>query len=70
MEHLIDKALKELMCNSLVELEEKTNSDVLSYFGPILDGNENTFLEIIEDLAKDPHKRNNLSIILTTTGGT
>lgn len=69
MEHLIDKALKELMCNSLVELEEKTNSDVLSYFGPILDGNENTFLEIIEDLAKDPHKRNNLSIILTTTGG-
>lgn len=55
--------------NPIAELEEKTNSDVLSYFGPILDGNENTFLEIIEDLAKDPHKRNNLSIILTTTGG-
>lgn len=69
MENLIDKALKELMVTTLLELEKKTNSDVLSYYGPIMDGNENVFLDIVEELAKDPNKKDNLSIILTTTGG-
>lgn len=69
MENLIDKALKELMIETLLELEKKTNSDILSYFGPIIDGNENVFLDIVEELAKDPDKRDNLLIILTTNGG-
>lgn len=69
MENLIDKALKELMRQTLVELESKTSSDVLNYFGPIADGNENAFLGIIEDLANDPDKKNRLTVILTTTGG-
>lgn len=67
--NLIDKALKELMMQSLIELEQKTNSDVLCYFGPIVDGNENELLEIVEDLSKDSDKRERLSIILTTNGG-
>lgn len=69
MENLIDKALKELMMRSLLELEQKTNSDVLCYFGPIVDGNENILLDIVENLSKDPDKRERLSIILTTNGG-
>lgn len=69
MENLIDKALKELMMQSLSELEQKTNSDVLCYFGPIIDGNENALLDIVEDLSKEPNKKDRLSIILTTNGG-
>lgn len=41
----------------------------MSYSGPIIDGNENSFLDIIEDLARDPNKRDSLSIVLTTNGG-
>lgn len=54
---------------SLSELEQKTNSDVLCYFGPIIDGNENALLDIVEDLSKEPNKKDRLSIILTTNGG-
>lgn len=69
MENLIDKALKELMTQTLLELENRTNSDVLSYYGPIADGNENVFLEIIEELVKDSGKKDTLTIMLTTNGG-
>lgn len=69
MENLVDKALKEMITNALLELEVKTDSDVLCYSGPIVDGNENIFLDIIEELACDANKRDNLSVVLTTTGG-
>ena len=42
---------------------------MLSYFGPIVDGNENTFLDIIEELANDTDKKETLSVVLTTNGG-
>ncbi len=44
-------------------------NDMLCYYGPILDGNENVLLNIVEDLAIDPNKRNAISVILTTKGG-
>lgn len=69
MENLIDKALKELMAETLLALEQKTNSDVLCYYGPIADGNENMLLDIVEDLSNDHDKREHMSIILTTNGG-
>ena len=69
MENLVDKALKEMISNALLELEKITDSDVLCYSGPIVDGNENIFLDIIEELANDPGKRDTLSIVMTTTGG-
>ena len=65
----VDKAVTVLLRNSLSDLEKVTNSDVLSYFGPIVDGNENAFLDIIEDLANDADKKDTLSVILTTNGG-
>ena len=65
----VDKAIRTLLEKLLSEVEKATNSDVLSYFGPIVDGNENTFLDIIEELANDPDKKDTLSVVLTTTGG-
>jgi hypothetical protein len=65
----INKALSELLNNSLIDLENCFNSDVLTYYGPLLDGFENTLLKIVEDLANAPEKRDQLAIILTTTGG-
>ena len=69
MENLVDKALKEMISNTLLELERITDTDVLCYSGPIVDGNENIFLDIIDELANDPDKRDTLSIVMTTTGG-
>ena len=69
MENLVDKALKEMIVNALLELEKVTDGDVLCYSGPIIDGNENIFLDIIEELAGDQDKRNVLNVVLTTTGG-
>ena len=37
----IDKALRDVMNNSLSELEAALNCDVFTYFGPIADGLEN-----------------------------
>ena len=65
----ITKALKLLLQSSLKDLENITNSDVLCYFGPLADGNESVFLEIIEGLAEESDKKDQLSIVLTTTGG-
>ena len=69
MEQPVNKALKEMLNNSLSELELQLNSDVITYYGPIVDGNENTFLDIVEELATDVNKKDQLAIVLTTTGG-
>lgn len=65
----IDNTLNMLMTQALRELEKQTKSDVLYYNGPLIDGNENIFLEIIENLAEDQEKKDTLSIVLTTNGG-
>ena len=69
MEQPVNKALKEMLNDSLSELELQLNSDVITYYGPIVDGNENTFLDIVEELATDVNKKDQLAIVLTTTGG-
>ena len=65
----VDHAIKQLLQNALSKLEQITKSDVLNYFGPIVDGNENAFLDIIEELANDKDKKDTLSVVLTTNGG-
>ena len=65
----IDKALRDLMNNSLLELEAVLDCDVFTYFGQIADGLENGILGIIEDLANTPEKRETLAVVLTTYGG-
>ena len=69
MNNPIDKAIKDMLNEALTELENVLNSDVLCYFGPIANGNENMMLQIVEELAQDPNKNEQLSILLTTNGG-
>ena len=69
MNNPIDKAIKDMLNEALAELENVLNSDVLCYFGPIANGNENMMLQIVEELAQDPNKKEQLAILLTTNGG-
>src|SRR5690606_10712415 len=67
------KSLNEYAKNSLKEcigrLENHLNADVLVYFGPFVEGLQNDFARIVEDLAAHPDKKDVIFIILTTTGG-
>jgi hypothetical protein len=65
----VDDTVQELLTKRLMDIENHFDSDVLVYYGPILDGNENLILKIIEDLAADPGKKDRLLIMLTTGGG-
>lgn len=65
----VHTTIRELLTEKLVNIEKQTNSDVFTYFGTIVDGNEAVILSLIEDLADDKHKREKLTIILTTPGG-
>lgn len=65
----VDTSIQKLLLEKLLDIESQFQSDVLTYFGPILDGNENIVLDIIEDLATDPDKKEKLLVVLTTTGG-
>lgn len=69
MEPPVNRALKDLLNQKLSVLEDTINSDVLTYYGPIYDGNENEFLEIVEELAKDANRKEQLAVVITTTGG-
>lgn len=67
----VDQTIHDLLTNKLKSLEKHFKSDVISYFGPIVDGNEILFMQIIEQLNKTKTKKKNdsLYIILTTQGG-
>lgn len=65
----IDNAIKDMLNKSLEDLETVLESDVLCYYGSIVNGNENAVLQIVEDLAHDPNKKDQLAVLLTTTGG-
>lgn len=67
------KSLNEYAKNSLKEcigrLESHLNADVLVYYGPFVEGLQNDFARIVEELASVPDKKDSIYIILTTTGG-
>lgn len=67
----MSKRITEHLNYELEKFELILGSDVLVYNGPIIDGNENEFLQIVEDLATKDIKFENrkISMILTTTGG-
>jgi Serine dehydrogenase proteinase len=69
MKPAVDTSIQELLTTRLIEIEKHFDCDVLVYYGGILDGNENSILKIVEDLATDPNKKDRLFIILTTGGG-
>ncbi|MGR3220048.1 MAG: SDH family Clp fold serine proteinase [Candidatus Anammoxibacter sp.] len=65
----VDNTIHELLTDRLVKIEEHFNSDVISYTGPIVDGNESFFLQVIEQLGRAKDKKDSLFVILTTNGG-
>ena len=65
----VHTSIKNLLNEKLILLEEKLESDIFCYSGNIFDGIENHILELIEELSKDENKREKLTIILTTGGG-
>ena len=65
----IDNSVKDLLQKSIKELEKTLDADVLTYYGTIVDGNENMFLNIVEELANDSLKKDKIFVILTTGGG-
>lgn len=69
MESQLESSLKQLLDSKLKALESHLDADVLVYSGPIGNLNENVFLKIVEEMAADANKKNKLTIILTTTGG-
>lgn len=65
----VDETIKNLLNEKLLLLEDHFNCDFISFYGPILDGHESIFLKVIEELANDPQKKDNLCFMLTTPGG-
>jgi len=65
----VDNLICSRLSNILKELEDSLDSDILVYYGPLEDNIVQPFVEIVEDLASDSEKRDKLSIILTTNGG-
>lgn len=61
--------VKHQLHEKLVNLESYFDADVFTFHGTINDGFENGILCLIEELAKEPGKKEKLIIILTTTGG-
>jgi hypothetical protein len=78
MKNSVNKRIQEHLGIELDKLEIALSSDVLVYSGPIIDGIENDFLQIIEDLSSDSKlpdgsqlgvNEKRISVILTTDGG-
>ncbi|MCL2068215.1 MAG: hypothetical protein FWG99_12225 [Treponema sp.] len=68
MEYPITDAIKSLLNQELKKLETHLKADVLAYYGPIFDGMEGSFLQVIEQLNQQK-AHNTLFVILTTNGG-
>ncbi|MDR2408784.1 MAG: serine dehydrogenasease [Bacteroidales bacterium] len=68
MEYPINDTIKSLLNKELTDLEEYLNADVLTYYGPIVDGTEGAFLQIVEQLCQEKI-HNILFVLLTTSGG-
>ena len=62
----IPRAINNLLSNEIETIEQLTSSDVLAINGPIIDDLLNIVLNLIEDI--NP-KKDSLSVILTTNGG-
>ena len=65
----IDNSNKDLIGQAHANLEKILDADVFVYYGGLIDGGERSVRKIIEDLAKDPNKKDKLYVVLTTGGG-
>ena len=65
----IDNSNKDLIRQAHADLERILDADVFVYYGGLIDGGERTVRKIVEDLSKDPNKKDKLYVVLTTSGG-
>jgi len=68
MEYPIIDTIKSLLNKELTDLEKYLKADVLTFYGPIFDGMEGGFLQVVEQLTQQK-AHDTLFIILTTDGG-
>lgn len=73
MKNTVNKRIQEHLNHELQRLEIHLSADVLVYTGPIVDGIENDFLRIVEELSDETKQINydekKIYLILTTPGG-
>jgi len=69
MKPAVDKTVQDLLISKLKDIEKYFECDAISYYGTIVGGNENTLLNIIEELVNDSNKKDRIFVILTTGGG-
>ena len=65
----INDSNRKAMENALSNLERILNADVFVYYGELIDGVEANVKQIIEQICSDGQKREELYVLLTTTGG-
>ena len=72
MKNTVNKRIQEHLNHELERLELELDSDVLVYTGPIVDGIENDFLRIVEELSNETkgldYTQKKINLILTTSG--
>ncbi|MCL2651242.1 MAG: serine dehydrogenasease [Candidatus Azobacteroides sp.] len=73
MKNSVNIRIQDHLNHELERLELCLSSDVLTYTGPIIDGNENIFLQIVEDLSNETlsisKEEKRIAVMLTTGGG-
>lgn len=65
----IDNAIETLLKEKHAALEKQLETDVLTINGPLIDGLDFLLLQITEQLAESPDKKDKMSVILITNGG-
>lgn len=65
----VNRATQAELNNLLTQIEELFHADFLNINGPIGGGLDTLLLNIVEDLAEDPNKRDCLLVMITTNGG-
>lgn len=69
MGQAVDQSVREKLDEKLLALEDELDSDVLTYYGAIVDRNEREFVRIVEELAREKRASDRISLLLTTDGG-
>lgn len=67
--NILDREIAQAANSYLLQLEQELDSDVVFYYGEIRHGVDRLFRDLIEDLVSDNNKRNTLTVILNTPGG-
>jgi len=65
----VDNIINNMLVDKIKKLEQLLDSDIFQYYGPLDDGLVQPFIAIMDSLTECDNKRNKLSIILTTMGG-